>query len=36
MDDIWHIIVPHHVQNDYSIKQFVRYDFRAINKKNYL
>jgi hypothetical protein len=31
MDDICHIIVPHHVLNDYGPKQLVRNDFKAIS-----
>jgi hypothetical protein len=28
MDDIFNIIVPHHVLNDYFLKQLVHYDFK--------
>ncbi len=31
MDDIYQIIVPHHVLNDYCLKQLVCSDFKAIS-----
>jgi hypothetical protein len=31
MNDICHIIMPHHVLNDYCPQQRVRNDFRGIN-----
>jgi hypothetical protein len=32
----WHVIVPHHVLNDYCPQQFVRNDFRAISHFSFL
>jgi len=31
MDDICHIIMPHHVLNDYGSKWLIFNDFKAIN-----
>jgi hypothetical protein len=30
MDEMWHVIVPHHVLNDYCPKQLVHNDLRLL------